>query len=113
MQFIPAPKMLLMAIPVSTSVIRETPGPIASAKISMAVANAPKNAAKGNSASMVGKNAEHNNTISPAPELTPMMLGLANGFCSTDCQIAPDTDKALPASRAPNTPGNREYITIR
>lgn len=47
-----------------------------------------------------GKNAAINTVNRPAPELTPIMLGLARELLSTDCKITPETENAHPAKTA-------------
>lgn len=40
-------------------------------------------------------------TAKPAPELTPIVLGLARELFITDCRIAPAQASPIPASTAP------------
>ena len=58
-------------------------------------------------AAMAGASAPHTAAPSPAPELTPMMLGAARGLPSTPWITAPDTARADPASRQAQVRGRR------
>jgi hypothetical protein len=51
-------------------------------------------------------------TPSPAPALTPIMLGEASLFASTCCNIAPEHASAAPAKSDANTLGILEYTII-
>lgn len=48
----------------------------------------------------------------PAPELTPIILGLAKALFNTACIKVPLTAKAAPAAMAAIVLGKREYIKI-
>ncbi len=54
-----------------------------------------------------GKRAVANAVNRPAPEFTPIMVGLAKALFNTDCRISPDTAKPLPAIIADKVLGIR------
>ncbi len=67
--------------------------------------SAPINAATVMYFMLAGKKAAINTVNNPAPEFTPIILGLARELFNTDWSIAPDTDKAQPARTAANVLG--------
>ena len=109
MVFMPAPNTVVMAMPASTTVSRLTPAPSDSAKMMSAVAKAPAKAARGVSHSAPGAREAASSTNSPAPEFTPMTLGLASGLSSDAWISAPEVARAAPASSAAKTRGTRTF----
>lgn len=61
---------------------------------------------------LVGKKAATNMVNKPAPEFTPIILGLARELLSTDCRITPETANAQPARTAARVLGILTYIII-
>ena len=108
----PALKMLDTATPASTRVMRLAPVRSAMSSTSSTPRKAPRKAARGVRVTDWGKRAEHSTTIRPAPELTPMMLGAARGLLRTLWITAPETARAIPASRQPQVRGRRTYWMI-
>lgn len=73
----------------------------------MLAKNAPKKAAMGIMPKLAGKKAVANAVKRPAPEFTPIMVGLAKALFNTDCKINPDTANPLPAIIADRVLGIR------
>ena len=103
----PALKMLDMATPASTRVIRAAPARSAISSTSSTPASAPRKAAMGVRRTASGARAQHRAVASPAPELTPITLGAARGLFSTPWMMTPAQAKAAPASRQPHSRGRR------
>ena len=108
----PAPNTDVMAMPASTTVSLDVLAPSEMPKMMSAVANAPANAASGGSQSALGNTLAAISTNSPAPELMPMMLGLASGLSSTAWMMAPATASAPPARSAASTRGRRTFTRM-
>ena len=79
----PALKILDTATPARTRVMRLAPVRSAMNSTSSTPRKAPRKAARGMRVTDWGSRAEHSATISPAPELTPMMFGAARGLWRT------------------------------
>ena len=82
----PAPNTAFTATPASTTVRRDTPARDDTASISPDATSAPRNAATGRGTATrtpADASAATRRTAIPAPELTPMTLGLASGLSST------------------------------
>lgn len=79
----------------------------------MLVSNAPQKADTGTSPGNIGKKEALSSAKKPAPELTPIILGLAKALFNTACIKVPLTAKAAPAAMAAIVLGKREYIKIR
>ena len=105
----PAPNTVVMAMPASTTVRRLSPVPSDSAKMMSAVASAPVKAASGVSHSAPGTSEAASSTASPAPEFTPMTLGLASGLSRHAWISAPEQARAAPARSAASTRGTRTF----
>ena len=75
--------MVDTATPASTRVILEAPVRRAMSSTVITPRNAPTIAASGTRFKTVGATAQHSATISPAPALTPMVLGAARALDST------------------------------
>ena len=99
--------MLDMATPASTRVILDAPARSEINSTNITPARAPKKAATGVSPTAPGAAAQHRAVASPAPELTPMMLGAARGLFSTPWMMTPAQASAAPASRQPHSRGRR------
>lgn len=95
-----APIKLETAIPDKTIDIRDAPVFCAIAKTISTAIRPPAKAAKGARYRLAGKKALMKTVRKPAPEFTPIILGLARELFNTDCKIAPDNDKEQPASIA-------------
>ena len=108
----PAPNTEVMAMPASTTVSREVFAPSEMPKTMSAVASAPTNAASGGSHTSPGNTEAASRTNRPAPELMPMMLGLASGLSSTAWMIAPAAESAAPESSAASTRGSRTFTRM-
>lgn len=61
---------------------------------------------------LAGKNAVASAVNKPAPEFTPMMVGLAKALLSTDCNIRPDIASPHPANIADRVLGIRTKVII-
>ena len=105
----PAPNTVVMAMPASTTVRRLKPVPSDSAKMMSAVASAPIKAASGVSHSAPGTSEAASSTARPAPEFTPMTLGLASGLSRQAWMSAPEVARAAPDRSAASTRGTRTF----
>ena len=74
------------------------------------VSRAPINAAKEFIYIELGKISIDNITKNPAPEFTPIVLGLASALFITLCNITPAMDNPIPATIAPTIRGIRIFI---
>ena len=99
-------------MPASTTVSLDVLAPSEMPKMMSAVASAPRKAASGGSHSTLGNTLAAISTNSPAPELMPMMLGLASGLSSTAWMMAPATASAPPARSAASTRGRRTFTRM-
>ncbi len=61
---------------------------------------------------LAGKKAAIKTVNRPAPEFTPIMLGLARELFKTDWRIVPETAKAQPARTAARVLGILTKLTI-
>ena len=109
----PAPNIPDRATPASTRVSRDAPVRSATVSTRTAPKNAPARAAKGTAATAPGFMAQQMAAASPAPELTPMVLGAARGFASTPWIMAPAHARAAPARSPAQVRGRRTYARIR
>ena len=111
---IPAFNMAETATPDSTiEVPWVLPPPRKDMPITIAVAHsAPAKAASGNAIQALGARHKISMTNSPAPELTPIILGAHRLLSVTHCNTEPAMASAAPARAAPAVLGRRRSITI-
>lgn len=102
---IPALKKLDTVIPARIIVVRELSARYARKKMASVVKRAPTNAKTGMVVIFPGKISMDNITAKPAPEFTPMVLGLAKELFITPCKITPEQASPTPASSPANTRG--------
>ena len=102
---IPALKKEETVMPARMMVVRLLSAIYARAKIRSVVRKAPVKAKMALWAARPWKIASPIITANPAPELTPMVFGLARELFITVCKITPAQDKPMPAAMAPNIRG--------
>ena len=102
---IPALKKEETVMPARMMVVRLLSAIYARAKIRSVVRKAPVKAKMALWAARPWKIASPIITVNPAPELTPMVFGLARELFITVCKITPAQDKPMPAAMAPNIRG--------
>ncbi len=102
-----APIRLDTATPANIIVIRDAPVFLATKYTTIVAKNAPKKAARGIILKLAGKNTVAKAVNSPAPEFTPIIVGLAKALFKTDCSISPDMANPLPANMADKVLGIR------
>ena len=107
---IPALRKEDTVMPARTIVVRELSAKYARAYIQRVVRSAPAKAAKEPAYTECGNISIDNITKNPAPEFTPIVLGLARALFMTLCRITPATDKPIPAIIAPNILGILIFI---
>ena len=110
MVLIPALRKVETVIPARIIVVLELSDKDASKKIEIVVRSAPRNAAKGVSAELAGKNSMESMTKKPEPEFTPIVFGLARELFITLCKITPAEERAIPENRPPSTLGIRTVV---
>ena len=92
-------------MPARMMVVRLLSAIYARAKIRSVVRKAPAKAKMALWVARPWKRASPIITANPAPELTPMVFGLARELFITVCKITPAQDKPMPAVMAPNIRG--------
>ena len=112
MRLMPAEKKADTVIPARMTVVREAPEPHARANTSNEVMSAPAKAKTGRLPMASGKRTMESMTARPAPELTPMVLGLARELFMTFCRMTPAVARPTPAPMQPKTRGRRT-VAIR
>ena len=110
MVLMPALRKLDTVMPARMMVVRELSAAYASPKMVSVVSRAPAKAAAG-----IQYEAPPNISVSitakPAPELTPMVFGLARELFMTLCKSTPAVASPMPARTAPMTRGRRTVFT--
>ena len=110
--FTPADKKLDTVIPASTIVMRELSETYANTNINNDVNNAPTKDITGCKNRLCGNNAIESITKKPAPELTPIVLGLASELFITSCNMIPATASPEPAKSPAITRGSLTILII-
>ena len=105
-------KKLFTATPPKITVVLDAPIFCAVTATSNTEHNAPQNAAPAMTQPEILPIAQQMVTVSPAPELTPIILGDASLFPNTPCMTAPETANAAPESRQATVLGSLEYQKI-
>ena len=103
-----APIKLDTATPDKTMVVLEAPVFRAIKYTENTAKRAPAKAAGVARCKDAGKKAAISTVNNPAPELTPITFGLARELFNTDCNTAPETDRAHPARTAAKVRGMRK-----